>query len=98
MSWWEKIYARINVGDEFQTPGKGLEGAGRKQFKAIYKEADKIIILSGRSCLPLERPCIEAIEDAFNKKPYSKWRVSSLRDNQPYEDSADNSSFAPLNG
>jgi hypothetical protein len=89
MSWWEQVYDSINVEDKFETPGKGKEETGRRPFKVIYKEPDIIIILTGRSCLPLERSCFEAIEDAFNEDPHSRWRVSSLRANQPYEDSAD---------
>lgn len=89
MAWWETVYENIHVGHEFQTPGKGIEGTGAKLFKVIYKEPDLIIILTGGACLPLERSCIEAIEDAFRRNPQSTWRISSLHDKDPYPDSAD---------
>jgi hypothetical protein len=89
MSWWEQVYEGINIGDEFQTPGRGEEGTGRRPFKVIYKEPGRIIILTGRSCLPLEQSCFEAIQEAFIENPHSRWRVASLRENQPLVDGAD---------
>ena len=89
MAWRDVVLNNVNVGDTFRTPGRGLKGDRAKDFKVIYKESDRLFILSGKSCLPLERACFEAIENAFNNQPHSRWRVSSLRDNEPYKNSAD---------
>ena len=76
MSWWKQVYDGINVGDEFRTPGRGEEGNRRRPFKVIYKDPGLIVVLTGKSCVPLLRLCFEAVEVAFNKEPHSKWRVA----------------------
>ena len=89
MSWWDEVYNNIGVGRELQTPGRGEERIGAKPFKIIYKEPDLFIILTGKSCLPLEKSCFEVIEEAMNINHYLKLRISSVKDNQPLKDTAD---------
>lgn len=59
MCWWDFILDKVNIGEKLFTPGKGHEKAGKKPFTVISKNSERIIILSGRSALPLERCCFE---------------------------------------
>jgi hypothetical protein len=89
MSWWEKVYESINVGDEFQTPGRGEEGNRSRPFVVLKKTRDRIIILSGNAKIPLDRPCFEVIEETLTLNPYQSLRAAALHDNQAIERSAD---------
>lgn len=89
MSWWDEIIRRIRVGDEFHTPGIGLEGRNSSPFK-IHKVTDnEITVISGRSPITIEKKCFDILEEAFNIKPQLKLRVASVRANEPLEGSAD---------
>jgi ABC-type Fe3+-hydroxamate transport system substrate-binding protein len=89
MQWWEQVYGSINVGDEFQTPGWGQKGNRSRPFVVLSKNPDRIIILSGKSRIPLEAPCFEAIEEALTSNPFLQLRAAPLHENQAFENSAD---------
>lgn len=88
MSWWNSIFAIINEGDVLQTPGT-VNGARRKNFTVLFKEALVIKIGSGSSIINIQRECFDAVETAFNQNPALWLRVASLKDNEPLPDSAD---------
>ena len=89
MSWWQKIYENINSGDNFETPGEGIERIARGIFEVIGKNIDKIIIRSGKSMIPLEESCFEVIEEFFNESPHGRLRIAAVHGNEPFMDSAD---------
>jgi hypothetical protein len=89
MSWWDKVYENINVGDEFQTPGRGEEGIRSRPFVVLKKTPDRITIFSGNAKIPLDRPCFEVIEETLTLNPYHPLRAAALHDNQAIEGSAD---------
>lgn len=89
MSWWDEIIRRIRVGDEFHTPGRGLEGRNSSPFKIYSVSDNEIIVLSGRSIIPLEKVCFDILEEALNNQPELKLRVASVRATEPLEGSAD---------
>jgi len=89
MSWWKKIYENINCGDNYETPGKGIERIGRGIFEVIEIDIDKIIIRSGKSRIPLEESCFEVIKEFFNENPHGRLRIAAAHDNEPFMHSAD---------
>jgi len=89
MAWWDLILERVDVGDEIFTPGKGLQASRRKPFKIMSKSQSAIHIGSGKSMIPLERLCFDAVEKTFSENPLLWLRVASLHDNEPFENSLD---------
>lgn len=89
MGWWTILSDKINVGDELFTPGRGNEGLRKKPFRIISKTPSCLNIASGKSKIPLEKECFEAIEKAFAFNSILWLRVASLRASQPLEDSVD---------
>jgi hypothetical protein len=89
MNWWEVILDKMNVGDGLLTPGRGIEGARKKPFEILSKSQDKIVILSGRFLITLEKECFETVEEEFSKNPLLWLRVASLHGNEPFENSVD---------
>jgi hypothetical protein len=89
MGWWESILVKTEIGGRFFTPGKGPEKLGKKPFAVISKDSERLIILSGKSAIPLEKHCFEVVEEAFSHNPLIWLRVASLRDNEPFENSVD---------
>ncbi|MEJ5226826.1 hypothetical protein [Thermodesulfovibrio sp.] len=89
MSWWDEVIRRIKEGDEFLTPGRGLEGRNSSPFKIHRVSWNEIMVLSGRSIIPLEKVCFDVLEKAFNDEPELKLRVASVRATEPLEGSAD---------
>lgn len=89
MSWWEQVYESIDVGDELQTPGRGQEGNRSRPFAVLKKIQDRIIVLSGKARIPLDRPCFEVIEEILTLNPHRQLRVAALHDNQAFDNSAD---------
>ena len=88
MPWWKSILATINEGDVLQTPGT-VNGARRKTFTVLLKEALVIRIGSGSSIINMERECFDAVETAFNQNPSLWLRVASVHAKEPLPDSAD---------
>jgi hypothetical protein len=89
MDWWEVILNRINIRDELFTPGRGTEGARKKPFTILSKDPERIIILSGKFPIPVEKDCFEIVEKAFSDNPLLWLRVAALHDNEPFENSVD---------
>lgn len=89
MGWWESILDKIEIGEKLFTPGKGPEKLGEKPFTVISKDSERVIILSGKSAISLEKDCFEVVEEAFSHNPLLWLRVASLRDNEPFENSVD---------
>ena len=89
MAWWETVLERVDLGDTLFTPGRGLQGAGRRPFTIAARDPLKIVIASGKSKIPLERACVDTIEEAFSENPSLWLRVAALRDKEPLKESAD---------
>jgi len=90
MAWWESVCQRVNVGNVFYTPGRGMDGGTkRKPFSISAKESSKIFIRSGKAKIPLVRACFDVIEEALINEEYRTLRVAALRANKPFENSAD---------
>ena len=90
MSWWDVVYERIAIGDEFLTPGYGIDGGNkRKPFKVIGKFQDKIKIRSGDYPIPLDKECFEIIESAFRNNPTLWLRVAAIKECDALPGSAD---------
>lgn len=90
MVWWDSVLKRIEVGDIFYTPGRGMEGGNKKKpFSVISKETSKITLHSGeKSKIPLLKGCFDVIEEAFKSKKYLWLRVASAH-GEPFPNSAD---------
>jgi hypothetical protein len=89
MGWWQLILEKIDIGDKFYTPGRGLQGLRRKLFTILEIDSSKITIGSGSSEIPLEKKCFDAVENAFSINSLLWLRVASLHDNEPFENSVD---------
>lgn len=90
MSWWDMVCKIINVGDVLYTPGRGIDGGSKKKpFKVLSKDQSKIIVVSGKTKVPLVKICFNAIEEALNSNKHLWLRVASSHDNKPFKDSAD---------
>ncbi len=89
MAWWDTVISTVASGDVLLTPGRGIPPVGRKPFKIITKTSSQLTIASGKSKIRLEKVCFDAIEKAFDEKPYLWLRVASLHDNEPFENSVD---------
>jgi hypothetical protein len=89
MAWWDLILEKIDIGDKFYTPGRGLQGLRRKLFTILEIDSSKIIIGSGTSKIPLEKKCFDAVENAFSNNTLLWLRVAALHDNEPFENSVD---------
>jgi len=85
MSWWEQVYECIDVGNKFRTPGCGQEGNRSRPFVVLDKIQDRIIVLSGKARIPLDRPCFEVIEETLTLNPHRQLRTAPLYDNQAIE-------------
>lgn len=88
MSWWDIVLKNVKIEEKFKTPGRGLESSNAKDFKVIYKDSDRLVILSGKSCIPLDKECFDALEEIL-KQANIRLRVSSLKQKEPLENSAD---------
>lgn len=89
MPWWNVVFDKINIGDVLFTPGGGMSGHRKKPFKVLSKDIDRIIILSGKSPIPLEKGCFDAAERAFSENSFLWLRVASVHGNEPFESSVD---------
>ena len=89
MAWWDLILEKIDIGDKFYTPGRGLRGLRRKPFIILEIDSSKIIIGSGKTKIPLEKRCFAAVENTFSNNSLLWLRVASLHDNEPFENSVD---------
>jgi predicted RNase H-like HicB family nuclease len=89
MSWWQKIIENIREGEELFTPGRGVEGNHRKPFWVRQRNNGMIVVESGNTFIPLEKQCFDAIESALTEGRYPRLRIASLRQREPYHDSAD---------
>jgi hypothetical protein len=89
MPWWNVVFDKINIGDELFTPGGGMSGHRKKPFKVLSKDNERIIILSGKSPIPLEKGCFDAAERAFFENSLLWLRVASVHGNEPFESSMD---------
>jgi len=89
MAWWDIVISKLAPGDVLFTPGRGIPSVGRKPFKIIIKTSSQFTVASGKSKIPLEKLCFDAIEKEFHEKPYLWLRVASLHDNEPFENSVD---------
>lgn len=87
MHWWNSVIASINREDVLQTPGT-VNGARRKTFRILFKDTSLIRIDSGTP-IPLEKPCFDVIEAAFNQNATLWLRIASVQDNEPLPNSAD---------
>jgi hypothetical protein len=79
----------MSPGDLLYTPGRGLQGFRRKQFKIVSIDALKLTILSGDNNISIEKECFDAIERSFKKNRNLWLRVASLHDNKPVPNSVD---------
>lgn len=89
MSWWDIVFKNVKIEEKFKTPGRGLYSLNAKDFKVIYKDSERLVILAGRSCIPLDKKCFDALEDTFKQQPNIKLRVSTVRQKEPEKNSAD---------
>lgn len=91
MQWWNTIIdGNIKVGEELQTPGQGIDSGNRKKPFWIHSiNTSKIVIISGKSFIPLENECFNVIEEAFANNRNLMLRCASVRDNEAFENSAD---------
>ncbi len=88
MSWWEIILEKVHKGDVLDTPGRGLAGLGKGNFKIEEKNTAIIYVHSGKYRIPLERKCLDTIEKAFQENANLYLFVAALHD-KPLAGSAD---------
>lgn len=88
MSWWKIILNKVNKGDVLDTPGRGMVGLKKGTFMMEDINTAIIYVHSGKSRIPLEKKCFDAIEKAFQENSNLYLFVASLHD-KPLAGSAD---------
>jgi len=89
MSWWTIVSGMVNVGDSFNTPGRGLSGFHSSSFEVIAKNNNELLIKSGNSAISLTEDCFDVVEDFFKNNPGGKLRVASVHNTPALRDSVD---------
>ncbi|MGD2125306.1 MAG: metallophosphoesterase [Desulfobacteraceae bacterium] len=89
MSWWELVLEKVHSGEVLFTPGRGMEGIRKSPFTIVAREPSRLIVSSGRSRIPLERECFEAVEKAFSSDPSIWLRAASKHGKEPLENSVE---------
>ena len=90
MAWWDRVKTAIGAGDILHTPGRGIDGGNKKRpFKILSRENSGISVLSGRTTVPLQRDCFDAVEEVLRDNPAKALRTASLRESDPCPDSVD---------
>ena len=89
MSWWTTVSGMVNVGDSFNTPGRGLSGFHSSPFDVIAKNNNELLIKSGKSAISLTKECFDVVEDFFKNNPGEKLRVASVHSTPALSSSVD---------
>lgn len=87
--WWNQVSNKVNRGDILFTPGRGLQGLGKKPFTIVSKDASGFVIQTGSSRIRLEKECFDALEQAFWTDRSLWLRVASLHGSEPLEGGVD---------